>query len=103
MTNIGWAALFAALTLLIVFLIYGKATGRREYKRFMARVDCPSIHLVAIGARQDETWHEGTFLRGVVFFNDGTSFHFTNPTAFRRVAKEFRLAVDHSRRIQAKA
>lgn len=100
MVNVGIMLLVVSV-LSASFLAYSKATGRREYRQFITRLDCPSIHLVATGARQDETWHEGTFLRGVVFFNDGSSFHFTNPIAFRRAAREFCLAVVHSRRAQA--
>lgn len=87
------SAMFIVSALLVVYLVYSKVTGRWEYKRFLACMNCPSIHLRIKGVRRHES-PDGAFLRGLIFFNDGTSFHFLNSRAFDRAVDAFDLRVE---------
>lgn len=97
MPGIGWLALFAVLTLLVVYLLYANVTGKWEYRRFLALLECESVHRTIASAREDESSYDRTFLRGVIFFDDETSFHFANQRAFDRAVRTFGVRVDHSR------
>lgn len=91
-----WGTIIAiGLFLLLIFwLVYSKATGRWEYKRFLRELDRGDVHLATKWAREDRTWDadKPRFLRGVVFFNH-QSFHFLNERAFQRAIKELNIPI----------
>ena len=91
-----WWILPGLFLLFVVYLIHARVTGKWEYRRFLREMECESIHLVPVKARQETNGYNDKFLRGVVYFKgEERAFHFTNERVFLRVVEEFSLPVEY--------